>query len=474
MIKGGGRPTSVPAGFTYLGQFIDHDLTFDRTEVTLGERGLAGRPAPGALAEPRPRLVVRRRTAGPGVREVLRRRAAPQDGPHQPGRPGPGPSEGFDLPRGSARQRAGQAAGGHPRPAQRREPRGRPDPPRDDPLPQPGRRQAARLGAGRRARFAARATPGDQALPVDDPHRLPAAGRCASRSWTTSSPNGRKAFEVGAAPTDVPTMPIEFSVAAFRLGHSMIRATYSWNRRFSGQDGSLGLLLDLLRDRRRPRRGHPAAEQLDRRLPPALPLLRHRPHRPRPARRGTPTSPCAWTPGSSTRCATCRPARSVARPCRSTTRAPTSPSATSCAAAWSSWPVVSRWPSSCAARGVAVTTLTRVADPPGQERRHARGPHLGGEGRARRAHAAVVLRAARGRAQRRQARRRRRPDRRGDLPPRHGGQPHLDRARARLAADARARTRRLSGWSTCCSSPSRGRSRCSTLSAAERGDTLCP
>ena len=28
--------------------------------------------------------------------------------------------------------------------------------------------------------------------------------------------NGRKVFEVGVTPTDVPTMPIEFSVAAFR------------------------------------------------------------------------------------------------------------------------------------------------------------------------------------------------------------------------------------------------------------------
>ena len=36
--------------------------------------------------------------------------------------------------------------------------------------------------------------------------------------------NGRKAFEVGARPMDLPTMPIEFSVAAFRLGHRMIRA----------------------------------------------------------------------------------------------------------------------------------------------------------------------------------------------------------------------------------------------------------
>jgi hypothetical protein len=54
--------------------------------------------------------------------------------------------------------------------------------------------------------------------------------------------NGRKAFEVGAAPTDVPTMPIEFSVAAFRLGHSMIRRAYNWNKIFDDGFGTLDLL----------------------------------------------------------------------------------------------------------------------------------------------------------------------------------------------------------------------------------------
>src|ERR671915_684111 len=54
--------------------------------------------------------------------------------------------------------------------------------------------------------------------------------------------NGRKAFEVGAVPTDVPTMPIEFSVAAFRLGHAMIRRDYNWNARFDDGFGSLELL----------------------------------------------------------------------------------------------------------------------------------------------------------------------------------------------------------------------------------------
>jgi hypothetical protein len=55
---------------------------------------------------------------------------------------------------------------------------------------------------------------------------------CAPAIVTNVFSQGRKAFEVGAAPTSIPTMPIEFSVAAFRLGHSMIRADYSWNKVF--------------------------------------------------------------------------------------------------------------------------------------------------------------------------------------------------------------------------------------------------
>ena len=53
---------------------------------------------------------------------------------------------------------------------------------------------------------------------------------------------GRKAFEVGATPTDVPTMPIEFSIAAFRLGHAMIRQAYDWNAAFPSGEGMLDFL----------------------------------------------------------------------------------------------------------------------------------------------------------------------------------------------------------------------------------------
>ena len=63
--------------------------------------------------------------------------------------------------------------------------------------------------------------------------------------------NGRKVFEVGATPTDVPTMPIEFSVAAFRLGHTMIRRAYNWNARFDNGAGTLDFLFTVLRHERR-------------------------------------------------------------------------------------------------------------------------------------------------------------------------------------------------------------------------------
>ena len=65
---------------------------------------------------------------------------------------------------------------------------------------------------------------------------------CATGVVNNVFTNGRKAFEVGVPPTDVPTMPIEFSVAAFRLGHSMIRRAYNWNQIFDDGFGSLDLL----------------------------------------------------------------------------------------------------------------------------------------------------------------------------------------------------------------------------------------
>ena len=52
---------AIPAGFTYLGQFVDHDLTLDKTRLARDIAVPVDRPHPGPLAEPRPRLALRPR-----------------------------------------------------------------------------------------------------------------------------------------------------------------------------------------------------------------------------------------------------------------------------------------------------------------------------------------------------------------------------------------------------------------------------
>lgn len=54
--------------------------------------------------------------------------------------------------------------------------------------------------------------------------------------------NGRKLY------TDAlkGCMPVEFSVAAFRLGHSMVRPDYEWNRVFNGAPGGIPATFELL------------------------------------------------------------------------------------------------------------------------------------------------------------------------------------------------------------------------------------
>ena len=148
MTAGGGGASGIPAGFTYLGQFVDHDLTFDKTNVMLGENVSPIAAPAGALAEPRPRLALRRRTVGPRVGQVLRARRTPsEDGEGGRGRRNPGQA-GLRPAPWRRRDGGGEAEGDHPGPAERREPGRRPDAPRVHPLPQPGRRHAARLGSG--------------------------------------------------------------------------------------------------------------------------------------------------------------------------------------------------------------------------------------------------------------------------------------------------------------------------------------
>jgi hypothetical protein len=240
MAAGGGGPSQIPAGFTYLGQFVDHDLTFDKTAVMLGEN-----VSPAQLLQARsPSLDLDSLYgAGPGDPESAKFYEA--DGVHlKMGKTvaasGISAKDGFDLPRGEGSTDEDKRKAIIP------------DPRNDENLAVAQTHLAF-------IRFHNRVV---DTLPASVPpsQRFAAARRkvikhyqwmlrtdylpriCAPGVVTAVFNNGRKAFEVGVPPTDVPTMPIEFSVAAFRLGHAMVRDTYAWNKIFEGIFGSLDLL----------------------------------------------------------------------------------------------------------------------------------------------------------------------------------------------------------------------------------------
>jgi hypothetical protein len=243
MAAGGGRGSRVPAGFTYLGQFIDHDLTFDKTNVALG----ANVPATQLLQARSPSLDLDSMYgAGPADPESAKFYAP--DGLHlRMGKTAAGDGEaardGFDLPRGAGTT------------VEEKRTAIIPDPRNDENLavaqthlamirfhnrvvdtlpasvPQAQRFARAREFVTKHYQWMIR---------TDFLPRI-----CARGVVTDVFTSGRKAFEVGAPATQVPTMPIEFSVAAYRLGHSMIRAAYSWNRIFDDQQGTLDYLFQF-------------------------------------------------------------------------------------------------------------------------------------------------------------------------------------------------------------------------------------
>jgi hypothetical protein len=242
MTTGGGGDSDVPAGYTYLGQFVDHDLTFDKTKVTFGHN-----VSPAKLLQARsPSLDLDSLYgAGPGDPESAK---FYKDDRHlnmgKTVKLDPDPAfEGFDLPRGAGTTK------------QQKQKAVIPDPRNDENLAVAQTHLAM-------IRFHNRV--------IDTlPGSVPAALRfttarelvtkhyqwmlrtdflpriCAASIVDDVFTNGRKAFEVGVTPTDVPTMPIEFSIAAYRLGHSMVRAAYNWNKVFDDGNGTLELLFEF-------------------------------------------------------------------------------------------------------------------------------------------------------------------------------------------------------------------------------------
>jgi hypothetical protein len=241
---------SIPAGFTYLGQFVDHDLTSDRTAASFGSDvtvdelvqgrspsldldSLYGR-GPGHHQDRRfyeadsPRLLTGTTSAVPIDAGTNVARA------------------GFDLPRvgaGStkAEQRAANIPDGrnddnlavaqthlafirfHNRVVDRLVAQG---------FSEHGLFRRARAEVVRHYQWMLRT---DFLPRIVDPDIVDDVFTFGRRFFEVpvSGPYGELDDADGALrPVDAPTMPIEFSVAAYRLGHSMVRDRYEWNRVF--------------------------------------------------------------------------------------------------------------------------------------------------------------------------------------------------------------------------------------------------
>jgi hypothetical protein len=241
MAAGGGGSSQIPAGYTYLGQFIDHDLTFDKTSVTFGDTVSAAE-----LLQARSPSLDLDSLYGAGPSDPASAGFYAADGLHlKMGKTvafeGETAREGFDLPRGAGSTRAEKRKAIIP------------DPRNDENLAVAQTHLAL-------IRFHNRVVD-SLSTSLTPTQRFNRARRMVTRHYqwmirTDFLPricaagvvndvfnnNQRKAFEVGVTPTDVPTMPIEFSVAAYRLGHSMIRQAYNWNSIFDFNSGSLDLL----------------------------------------------------------------------------------------------------------------------------------------------------------------------------------------------------------------------------------------
>lgn len=261
MTAAGSQPDSadppVPAGFTYLGQFVDHDLTMDRTETRLGEDVTLDELVQGrspaldldSLYGRGPHDPADRVFYAPDGVKLRVGTTSPADGT-------PGdqqvatPMEGFDLPR------FGQSGLTE---EERRRPL-IPDPRNDENLAVAQTHLAfirfhnrvvdelaLRGLTGRRLFEAAR----DQVVRhyqwVLRHDFLPRVVDPAIVDDVFT--NGRRFFEAprrGRPPVGPhPTMPLEFAVAAYRLGHSMIRSRYQWNRVFNSGTGTPATLFLL-------------------------------------------------------------------------------------------------------------------------------------------------------------------------------------------------------------------------------------
>nr|WP_171396184.1 heme peroxidase family protein [Streptomyces asoensis] len=240
----------VPSGFTYLGQFVDHDLTLDATAVRLEDEITVRQ-----LLQGRSPALDLDSLYGLGPDHRFDRRFYEDDGirlksgttqgiPNDPSIVGR-PLTGFDLPRqgsGSLKSERRRAL--------------IPDPRNDENL------VVAQVHAAF-IRFHNRVVADLVGKGVSSAVLFESARETVVKhyQWMLRHDflrrivdpeivedvfgNGRRVFEPSPGEYDLPTMPIEFSVAAYRLGHSMVRGRYNWNRIFDRGRGTLELLFQF-------------------------------------------------------------------------------------------------------------------------------------------------------------------------------------------------------------------------------------
>lgn len=242
MTRGAQRDGNIPAGFTYLGQFVDHDLTFDKTLVAFGDQ-----VSPAELVQGRSPTLDLDSLYGAGPLDPVSSEFYQADKARlkvgKTTKSGPDKARvGFDVPR----------VGGTTGSAADRRKAKIPDLRNDENLAVAQHHAAmirfhnrvvGALGAGvppaeRFERARRRVVLHYQWMLKTD--YLPRI--CDSAVVTDVFANGRKVVEPGADPFSMPKMPVEFSIGAFRLGHSMVRELYAWNAVFPSGAGALELL----------------------------------------------------------------------------------------------------------------------------------------------------------------------------------------------------------------------------------------
>ncbi|MGH3545236.1 MAG: peroxidase family protein, partial [Mycobacteriales bacterium] len=235
------RDSTIPAGFTYFGQFLDHDITFDPTvgfPPVEDPEGLESRRTPSLDLDSVYSL-------GPAVNPEL------YEDPVDPAK---------------ARFKIGQTA-----------PSGDPDTSFPNDLPRRPESTSAVISDPRNDEnlviaqlhltflklhnklIDTASSPTEGETPFETARRLVRW----HYQWIVLNDflpriidpavladirtNGRKSYNFAQPPFNgTPFMPVEFSVAAYRMGHSMVRNAYNYNRVFANGGSITPATLDLL------------------------------------------------------------------------------------------------------------------------------------------------------------------------------------------------------------------------------------